>query len=143
MTTTTRNGQRGGVPYWVLILDLVAVGAFGALWWTTKAELDDLKASQSAEPDVYAIVWVIAGDKFGVAVEGEDTFASVNIVGCGHMAELEDALSEPGCPRSLAAKFGNTRALDGTLEEECERASLSWTYHPDSGLNLVIERKRG
>lgn len=43
-------------------------------------------------------------------------------------------------PAALA-KISNTRAIDGTLTDEISSGyELTWNYHPDDGLNVVIER---
>lgn len=49
-------------------------------------------------------------------------------------------LKELDAPASLEAKINNTRALDGTQTETWEQMKATWTYHPDSGLNLILER---
>lgn len=49
-------------------------------------------------------------------------------------------LHELGAPESLETKIGQTRSLDGTREAEWGDFSAQWTYHPDDGLNLLVER---
>ncbi|KKI18725.1 MULTISPECIES: hypothetical protein [unclassified Leucobacter] len=49
-------------------------------------------------------------------------------------------LGELDAPASLEAKINNTRALDGTQTETWNHLKATWTYHPDSGLNLIVER---
>ena len=43
---------------------------------------------------------------------------------------------------SLTTKMLKTRALDGTLTDENENIKVSWTYHPDSGLEVTYELKK-
>jgi len=53
-----------------------------------------------------------------------------------------EGLRELGFPGSTEARIGNTRALDGTLTAESSTdLEASWTYHPDDGLSIVIERR--
>jgi len=33
-----------------------------------------------------------------------------------------------------------TRALDGTQSDTWDGLQASWSYHPDSGINLLIEK---
>lgn len=41
-------------------------------------------------------------------------------------------------PASITARIGQTRALDGRQDGEWDGFSASWSYHPDSGANLII-----
>jgi hypothetical protein len=56
------------------------------------------------------------------------------------MPALERLLDELGFPASTISRIGNTRALDGTLEAAGDQATAYWSYHPDDGLSIVIER---
>lgn len=49
-------------------------------------------------------------------------------------------LEEQGAPKSLDVKIGQTRSLDGTREESWGDLLATWTYHPDAGLNILVER---
>jgi len=42
-------------------------------------------------------------------------------------------------PEATSVKIAQTRALDGRQEEHWGVWSASWTFHPDDGLNMVIE----
>ncbi|MBK0421569.1 hypothetical protein JD292_05735 [Leucobacter sp. CSA2] len=55
-------------------------------------------------------------------------------------SEIECFASSIGAPDSLEFKIGNTRAVDGTLNERWKDHQATWTYHPESGLNIVFER---
>lgn len=44
-------------------------------------------------------------------------------------------------PDSLENKMQHTRALDGRQTENYNNITVSWTYHPDKGLNVLYERK--
>lgn len=41
-------------------------------------------------------------------------------------------------PQSIQTKMGQTRALDGRQEDTAGGFTYSWTYHPDSGLDVII-----
>ncbi len=47
-----------------------------------------------------------------------------------------------GLPESLYIKMGETRALDGRQSEKYEYFTVSWTYHPDRGLEILYERNQ-
>lgn len=42
-------------------------------------------------------------------------------------------------PDHVQSDIGRTRALDGTRDAAWDDYEASWTYHPDSGLNIQIE----
>lgn len=44
-----------------------------------------------------------------------------------------------GLPESLIEKMGQTRALDGRQTETYDKITVSWTYHPDNGLEVMYE----
>jgi hypothetical protein len=48
-------------------------------------------------------------------------------------------LDELDVSDSVMARMENTRALDGTQEAEWGEFFASWTYHPDDGLDVIIE----
>jgi hypothetical protein len=47
-------------------------------------------------------------------------------------------LDELDTPVSVTAQMDNTRALDGMQTAEWDDFAASWTYHPDSGMDLII-----
>lgn len=51
-------------------------------------------------------------------------------------------LSKLQAPDSLVSRMGATRALDGTLDGQWDGFAASWTYHPDSGLRVIVETAR-
>ncbi|MGH9151363.1 MAG: hypothetical protein ACRD03_02930 [Acidimicrobiales bacterium] len=61
-------------------------------------------------------------------------------------ASYEDFVEDFACvlaaldmPASVGARMSNTRALDGMQDATWGDISASWTYHPDDGLNLILE----
>lgn len=42
-------------------------------------------------------------------------------------------------PASTENKIGNTRALDGMVEDSWGDYEATWTYHPDNGMDMTIE----
>lgn len=55
----------------------------------------------------------------------------------GSLDAIEDINEELGFPDSVYAQMTNTRAIDGTMTYEKNGVSVSWTYHPDSGLEVI------
>ncbi|MBQ4528357.1 MAG: zinc ribbon domain-containing protein [Clostridia bacterium] len=46
-----------------------------------------------------------------------------------------------GFSESVYQKMLQTRSLDGRVSDENENFRVSWTYHPDSGLEVMYEKK--
>lgn len=44
-------------------------------------------------------------------------------------------------PRSIIARMDSTTSLQGQVQAKSDDYSYSWSYHPDNGLNLVIEER--
>jgi hypothetical protein len=42
-------------------------------------------------------------------------------------------------PTSIVTKIENTRALDGTQSDSWDGIEVSWSYHPDTGIDMVLE----
>lgn len=54
---------------------------------------------------------------------------------------VEDVNKELDFTEALSKKMEQTRALDGTMEEENDDVKVSWTYHPDNGLEVTYSLK--
>lgn len=52
--------------------------------------------------------------------------------------DLECVFNLIDLPAYIESHIGQTRALDGRQEAEFDNYQLSWSYHPDNGLNLTI-----
>lgn len=57
----------------------------------------------------------------------------------GKLEEVVCVLVALKTPDSVLRKMDTTRALDGRQQASWEDISASWTYHPDSGLDVIIE----
>lgn len=53
------------------------------------------------------------------------------------MEYIKKANEELGLPASILTKMGQTRALDGRQTETYEDIEVSWTYHPNQGLEVL------
>lgn len=54
---------------------------------------------------------------------------------------IKSANTKLGFSDSLYSKMGKTRALDGTQTDSNDRVKVSWTFHPDNGLEVLYEKK--
>ncbi len=50
-------------------------------------------------------------------------------------------MTELGFTGATLDRMSKTRALDGTLTAQGHNCNVSWTYHPDDGLQMVFEAK--
>lgn len=55
-------------------------------------------------------------------------------------------ITEIGCflyavdmPDAITAQMDSTRALDGRQSDEFDGITVSWSYHPDTGIDIVFE----
>lgn len=75
--------------------------------------------------------------------EGRSLFLDMqgNDYGSGDLAyaDVQCALKELGAPESTLTAMGQTRALDGRQSDEWDGLEASWRYHPDDGLDVIIE----
>jgi hypothetical protein len=55
------------------------------------------------------------------------------------IAETQCMFRHLDTPDSIIARMGNTRALDGMQDEDGGGLHYTWTYHPDDGLDIIIE----
>lgn len=55
---------------------------------------------------------------------------------------LRSMLGELGFSSAVLDRMGNTRALDGTREAQGKNCNVTWTFHPDDGLQMVFEADR-
>lgn len=53
---------------------------------------------------------------------------------------LRNVVSALGLPDSLLQKMGSTRALDGRQTETYSNVEVSWSYHPDDGLEVLFTK---
>lgn len=103
-------------------------------------EAEAQAAAEAAERPRLRLLAVESG--LSTAVEGgDDDVVSLNFR-FGTTPQLEEFLDELGFNASaVMQRIGNTRALDGTLEAAADDYVATWTYHPDDGLSMVIERQ--
>jgi len=75
----------------------------------------------------------------GASIEGDADYVSINNL--RYTDTLFLGLEALGFPASIEAKIGNTCALDGTQTAASpDGFTASRTYHPDDGLNIIIEK---
>jgi len=151
----------------VAVLALALIGTT-TLWITTSASLseeqeqvaslqqenqklhDEKSALESAEaqrqsaaaevPDLRAV----ANKYFKGVASVNGTADSVSITIQTHEVitaalPLKRMLTELGFSSAVIDRMDKTRALDGTQNADGKNCNVTWTYHPDDGLQMVFE----
>ncbi|MDJ0312720.1 hypothetical protein [Arthrobacter sp. H35-D1] len=120
----------------------LAIGmAAGLLLGVVGGAVGGAVAGPSAIPT--AVEKCAAVDATGVDVM--DAGKSLNLSTAGtendgaNMLTVVCVLTALEAPDSLSTKLDSTRALDGTQRSEWAGFTASWTYHPDNGLNIILE----
>jgi hypothetical protein len=114
-------------------------------WMAARSDLDeangrlsDIEQAQAALPDLQALGGQHLGG-LGVIDDSGEEHLSATFYGEG-LDRLADLLDELGFSPAVTDRMGNTRALDGTQSAEAPHVVATWTYHPDDGLSIVLER---
>lgn len=128
---------------------IVGVGAFGigsaAINAAAGAQAD---AAAQAEEDARTSVFANALDKCGLDDDedsqigdgghtltinhrGDDDFAGIEY------ADLECIIERLGTPAAVSSHIGQTTSQDGRQTEMWDGITMSWSYHPDRGLDAV------
>jgi len=85
--------------------------------------------------DVVDNVWITVGDEgqsLSMQSEGEKSPGADYI-------DVLCVLDQLEVPDSVNTRIGSTRALDGRQTATWNDFDASWGYHPDSGLDIVVE----
>ena len=100
---------------------------------TTEPDVPDTAFGDAAEKCTITDAIADGGNSLIFDTEGEDEYEGHAYLGVVCVLVLLDM------PESVMARLDNTRALDGTQTAEWNNYSMTWNYHPDSGLNLIVE----
>ena len=66
-----------------------------------------------------------------------DTQGEDDVTGVDYTAVL-CVLSQLNTPERITQTMNSTRALDGRVTDSWDSFTASWSYHPDTGLDLVV-----
>lgn len=75
----------------------------------------------------------------GAAIELDTAGKDYSDSGTSNFVAYYCMLNQLGVPETTQQKMGRTRALDGTQSDSWDSLTASWSYHPDSGVNVLIE----
>lgn len=100
--------------------------------------------------DLAEVYKTIKGDGFYCTLARDESYMEIDTnpndeeyylkedIGAAYVIVANEAL---GLPDSVAMKMSQTRALDGRQTETYGDITVSWTYHPDHGLDMLYEVK--
>lgn len=77
------------------------------------------------------------GHSLSLDNEGQDDLSGLS------MTQINCVLEALNMPDSIYDQMGSTRAVDGTQRDSWDVFSVSWNYHPDSGLNVNLKETGG
>lgn len=98
------------------------------------------QSAAAAVPDLRAVadknfktVASVSGDADSVSI----TIQKYQVITAA--VPLNRMLTELGFSSAVIDRMDRTRALDGTQEADGKNCNVTWTYHPDDGLQMVFE----
>jgi len=86
-------------------------------------------------------------DTYSGHIEVLDDGKTLSIDGKGEehqgatFTEIDCVLSAIPVPSYVTSRMDQTRALDGMQREKFDTYDISWSYHPDNGLDIVIHEQ--
>jgi hypothetical protein len=105
---------------------------------SARATPEMTRLQQAAEECVESATGVTVGDAgktMIISAAGADTGEEATI------DELACILRALDVTDAVTSQIDQTRALDGRQEADWGSFHASWTYHPDDGVNMVIEAR--
>ena len=132
--TRTESPKKGSALKVALIAAAVLVVAILGIRLVNTLSVSPLEKAAEACELPKLIVLADEGKTMMLHVAGEDgrEFGDVTI------DEVACILSETDVPTSVVSHIDSTRALDGQQTAEWGKIAARWSYHPSSGLNLVL-----
>lgn len=106
-----------------------------------RAESEALEEFRSSQLATEAGRCIIQDKHFDILDEGDAIrFERATKYGGATGKDVFCFLKKIGAPETALVKIEQTRALDGTRTDSWDGFEATWTYHPDSGLSLLVER---
>lgn len=113
----------------LLMLTAVAYGISQTLNSATR--LEDVK--EACAPNSNHIRTADNGKSLIITGAGAEEGPGANL---GHVVCV---FAEVDMPEAVRAQVGGTRALDGRQHGSWDGFDVSWTYHPNSGLDVILQ----
>ncbi|OIH82877.1 hypothetical protein BLJ79_18040 [Arthrobacter sp. UCD-GKA] len=82
--------------------------------------------------DTLGVTVMDGGNSVTLETAGNDTMGAP-------YADVVCVLDTLGMPESVKSRMASTRSLDGMQDATWSGYAASWHYHPDNGLNIIVE----
>ncbi len=129
----TRPSRKGRAVVLGAVAAVVALGAVLTVLAVRGGETALARAHEACLPDGGVGIRLADDDRtLLLDTQGED-----DLVGADY-ADLACLLLELDVPDRVVAQIDSTRALDGRQSDTWDRFTATWSYHPGSGLDLLV-----
>ena len=96
--------------------------------------------------DLFQKAYDTCGTSSGVSLSDNGTTISVDTMGeedwsGATYSDLVCIIDAVGTPSYINENIMSTRALDGRQTQEFDGIEVSYSYHPDSGMDIVFHKK--
>lgn len=125
------NSRRAVVALAVGTVAAVGATVVAAIILTGGTSLKDVGATCEVPEAPEVLVVGDGGDSLTVAGAGQAE-AATTAASC--------VLDELDAPDSIRSKVLDTSAIDGRQEDDFDDWQVSWTYQPNAGINLIVEK---
>jgi len=116
-----------------LLIGSAASGSAGISVGLNQKKID--QAVETCAMDTEGFTVLNEGSAISLNTKGKD----YSDTGTSNLFAYYCMLNELGVPETTQEKMDHTRALDGTQSDSWDSLKASWSYHPDSGVNVLIE----
>lgn len=124
----------------VLIIGIVIIaGIAGSSGGSNNAIIDDGPDFQEVYRDIGSPYYCEVGSDGSYLTIDTNYFDTEDYIDMEAYYDLEEIVELLDLPESLIEEFGQTRALDGRLTRTYDDITVSWSYHPDDGLEVMFE----
>jgi hypothetical protein len=136
--------QRKPRPPWVVLAAVIAAVlliAAGTFYAYTRLSGPTLAGAEKQCNDGPPGTTLADGGKT-LIIDGRSESQQLNGQGTGVDSKTEACiLKNLGVTAAVLNHMDNTRALDGRQTDSWDGFTASWTYHPDDGLDITIQKK--
>ncbi|MGC0252361.1 hypothetical protein [Pseudactinotalea sp. Z1748] len=115
----------------VVVLAVALIGA-GAAYWNARPGPLATAYEKCGYEDELGVRLADGGATLLLQTVGEENSIGIDYVG---LLCVYGALDMPA---RITTQIGSTRALDGRVSDSWDRFAATWSYHPNSGLDLMI-----
>lgn len=134
-------------PIMAVLAGLIVLVGLG---WAASAALDGDPPQKAAPTTTKAPPEVVKLDELAIesglaamSWDGDEETIDITITDngpAGDPSALRSFLDTLGFRDAVLNRMSKTRALDGMQTETSSTAEITWTYHPDDGLQIVVSR---